>query len=137
MNDNIPVGIGYELGLRLIDGFSLMSYAAVVEPYCASGGASRTFAELRRLAAGGTVIAGVSAGPYVLAQAGLLKGYRTTNHWEHRAAFIEDFPTHALESKLLVIDRRRISCGGGLREKYGVSNDRVLRPAGIERPGPP
>lgn len=235
LGDDIGVSGRRDLGFLLIDGFSLISYAAVVEPFRAanllseralygwrhfavsgrsaraSNGAviqtdgsigdcarcdtlfifaggeprelagKRTFAELRRLAARGTVVAGISAGPYLMAQAGLLKGYRATIHWLHRAAFVEAFPTHRLEAKLFVIDRRRISCAGGLagfhlalkmieiehgaalaadisdwfiqpeqrsadkpqrrslHEKYGVSNDRVLRvlahmEASIENP---
>lgn len=214
------------LGLLLIDGFALMSYASVIEPYRAanilagrelyswwhfsvdgkpvhaSNGATiaadhpvgtpldcdalfvfaggdpagfddvRTFAWLRRIAAGGTMIAGVSAGPYLLAKAGLLESHRATIHWEHRTAFEEAFPLIALERGLFCIDRRRVTCAGGLagmdlaleliererghglaarvsdwfirseprdaqrpqrlglRERYDVANDRVLRVLG-------
>jgi transcriptional regulator GlxA family with amidase domain len=72
-----------------------------------------TLAWLRRQARGGTVIAGVSGGPYVLARAGLLAGRRATIHWEHMAAFAADFPDVALESGLYVIDGRMITCAGG------------------------
>lgn len=156
------------LGLLLVDGFALMSYASVIEPYRAantlagralyswthisvdgksshaSNGAmimadqpvgspidcdalfvfaggdpsrvsdARTFAWLRSVAARGTVIAGISAGPYLLARAGLLDSYRATIHWEHRAAFNEAFPLIPLESGLYVIDRRRLTCAGGM-----------------------
>jgi transcriptional regulator GlxA family with amidase domain len=156
------------LGLLLLDGFALMSYASVVEPYRAanilaerplyrwahisvdggpahaSNGAlivadaavgqpvdcetlfvfaggdpatfadARTFAWLRQMAARGTVIVGVSAGPYVMARAGLLDGYRATIHWEHRTAFAEAFPAIAMETGLYVIDRRRVTCAGGM-----------------------
>lgn len=156
------------LGLLLIDGFALMSYASVIEPFraanilaghhlyhwthistgggpCqASNGATilsdhavgealecdtlfviaggdptcfkdaRTFAWLRAVAARGTVIAGISAGPYVLARAGLLDGYQATIHWEHRPAFLEEFPTSDLQTGLYVIDRRRLTCAGGM-----------------------
>jgi transcriptional regulator GlxA family with amidase domain len=156
------------LGLLLVDGFALMSYASVVEPFraanmlagrplyswahisvagtpCrASNGATiladqavgepiacdtlfvfaggdpsqfddaRTFAWLRQVAARGTVIAGISAGPYLLARGGLLDGYQATIHWEHRAAFLEAFPTGDLQTGLYVIDRRRVTCAGGM-----------------------
>lgn len=156
------------LGLLLINGFSLMSYASVIEPFRAantlsgrslyrwthisidgapsqaSNGAtilaeqavgepvscdtlfvfaggdpisindSRTFAWLRQVAASGTTIAGISAGPYLLARAGLLEGYRATIHWEHRSAFAEAFPMVTQEPGLFVIDRRRLTCAGGL-----------------------
>jgi AraC family transcriptional regulator, carnitine catabolism transcriptional activator len=214
---------GQTLGLFLIDGFALMSYAAVVEPFraannlagrelyrwmhvsvdgrrvCASNGASvladravgsplacdtlfvfaggdpaafsdlKTFAWLRRLARSNVRLAGVSGGPFLLARAGLLDGYRVTIHWIHRPAFLDAFPTLAIEPSLYVIDRRRLTCAGGtagldlaielierehghklaadvsewfirteprgadksqrlsLRERVGISNDRVLK----------
>jgi transcriptional regulator GlxA family with amidase domain len=155
------------LGLLLVDGFALMSYAAVIEPFRAAnalagetlyswthvsvgaetahasngatiltdlradeplecdilfvfaGGDPRTFADpavfawLRRLAARGASLAGVSGGPYLLARAGLLAGHRATIHWEHAAAFREDFPAVVSETGLYVIDRRRMTCAGG------------------------
>jgi transcriptional regulator GlxA family with amidase domain len=64
------------------------------------------------MAAGARVV-GVSGGPFLLARAGLLDGYRATIHWEHHAAFAEAFPKVALEPGLYVIDRRRMTCAGG------------------------
>lgn len=77
-------------------------------------GDGRTLAWLRRMAAQGTTIAGISAGPYILAQAGLLHNYRATIHWEHRVAFQEKFPEYNVEDGLYVIDRQRITCAGGM-----------------------
>ena len=156
------------LGLLLVDGFALMSYAALIEPYRAanmlagrrlyrwrhisldgkpahaSNGAmivadraiggpidcdtlflfaggdperfvdQRAFAWLRQIAARGVTIAGISAGPYLLARAELLSGHRATVHWDHQAAFADRFPMVTLDSGLYVIDRRRITCAGGL-----------------------
>jgi transcriptional regulator GlxA family with amidase domain len=155
------------LGLLLIDGFALMSYASVIEPYRAanvlageelyrwvhvsidgrpvraSNGASvfadlavgqplacdtlfvfaagdpvsfrdaATFAWLRDLARRGATLAGVSGGPFLLANAGLLDGHRATIHWDHRPAFTEAFAGIAIEPSLYVIDRRRVTCAGG------------------------
>ncbi|MBV9509050.1 MAG: GlxA family transcriptional regulator [Caulobacteraceae bacterium] len=155
------------LGLLLIDGFALMSYASIVEPYRAanvlkgeslyrwvhvsvdgrpvraSNGAGvaadqavgqplacetlfvfaagdpaafrdgATFAWLREIVRRGAVIAGVSGGPFLMARAGLLDGYRATIHWDHRPAFVEAFREVAIEPGLFVIDRRRVTCAGG------------------------
>ena len=60
------------------------------------------------------MIVGVSAGPWLLARAGLLDGYRATVHWEHWPAFVEAFPKVAPEPGLYVIDRRRVTCAGGM-----------------------
>jgi transcriptional regulator GlxA family with amidase domain len=222
-NDKMDRFSGRTLGLLLVDGFALMSYAAVIEPFraantlagrelyrwthisvdgrqvCASNGASvladravgkplacdtlfvfaagdptafddaKTFAWLRHLAHSNVRLAGVSGGPFLLARAGLLDGYRATIHWVHQPAFLNAFPTLVIERSLYVIDRRRLTCAGGtagldlaielierehghkfaaqvsewfirteprpadksqrlsLRERYGISNDRVLK----------
>jgi transcriptional regulator GlxA family with amidase domain len=156
-----------QFGLLLTDGFALMSYASLVEPFraanvlagttlyrwqhisidgrpvAASNGANiiadravgdpldcdtlfvfaagdpasfsdaRTFAWLREMARSGTTVGGVSGGPFLLAQAGLLDGYRATIHWDHQAVFAERFPIVALTPGLYVIDRRRVTCAGG------------------------
>ncbi|WP_315832577.1 GlxA family transcriptional regulator [Bradyrhizobium prioriisuperbiae] len=222
-NDKADEAICRTLGLLLIDGFALMSYASVIEPFRAantlagrelyrwrhisvdgrqiraSNGAAiladqavgqpiacdtlfviaggdpvafsdpKTFAWLRQLALSNVRLAGISGGPFLLARAGVLAGYRATIHWDHQPAFLEAFPTLAIEPGLYVIDRRRLTCAGGtagldlaielierehgsklaaqvsewfirteprpagksqrlsLRERVGVSNDRVLR----------
>lgn len=156
------------LGLLLINGFALMSYASVLEPYraantlagrelyrwrnvavdgrasAASNGATifadqgldeplecdtlfvfaggdptrfdnkAVFAWLRQIARSGSTLAGISAGPYLLARAGLLDGYSATIHWEHRPAFEEAFPLVTSDHGLYVIDRKRVTCAGGM-----------------------
>lgn len=86
---------------------------------CAAGNPSAfdhepTFAWLRRLARRGTWLAGVSGGPFVLAAAGLLDGYRCTIHWEHAAAFAEAFARPQLTSSIYEIDGKRLTCAGGI-----------------------
>jgi transcriptional regulator GlxA family with amidase domain len=156
------------VGFLLIEGFALMSYASVIEPFraanrlsgrelytwrhfsvdggpvrpstgvtmqvdggvegdldvdmilvCAGGNPALfndrpTFAALRRLSARGAVIGGVSGGAFLLARAGLLDGYSCTIHWEHEPAFVETFPKVSFVRGLFVIDRRRITCAGGI-----------------------
>jgi transcriptional regulator GlxA family with amidase domain len=74
----------------------------------------RTFAWLRRLAARGVIIGGISGGPWILAKAGLLSGRRCTVHWEHLPALEEAFPDIELTRSLFEIDRDRITCSGGV-----------------------
>jgi transcriptional regulator GlxA family with amidase domain len=73
-----------------------------------------TFAFLRKVARHGVRVGGVSAGPYLLAKAGLLDGYRCTVHWEHIPAFTETFPFLHLSHSLFEIDRDRFTCAGGI-----------------------
>ncbi|WP_298289481.1 GlxA family transcriptional regulator [Novosphingobium sp.] len=164
----MPEALQQRLAFLLVDQFSLMSYAAVIEPFRAAnalagrelyvwqhvslGGkqvsassgitfmpdsgldaalpadtlfvfaagalrpaVKRPFASwLRKLGRSGTVVAGVSAGPYIIADAGLLDGYRATIHWDHREDFEERYPAIVHEEALFVIDRNRITCAGGM-----------------------
>jgi len=86
---------------------------------CAGGNPAKfndktTFAWLRRLARKGTVLGGISGGPYILARAGLLDERRATLHWEHLPAFREAFPDVTVVPSLFEIDGNRITCSGGI-----------------------
>jgi len=93
------------------------SFDAVI--VCAAGNPALfdhapTFAWLRDLARRGVRLGGVSGGPWVLARAGVLKGYRCTIHWEHLPAMAEAFPQLDLHRTLYVVDRDRLTCAGGI-----------------------
>lgn len=68
---------------------------------------------LRRLSRSKTIVGGVSGGPYILAAAGLMHGYRMTVHWEHAPSMQERWPDLLLERSLYILDRKRITCAGG------------------------
>ena len=71
------------------------------------------FAFLGRMSRFGARLGGVSAGPAILALAGLMGGRRMTVHWEHGEALSESFPNLMIERTLYVIDRDRLTCAGG------------------------
>ena len=71
------------------------------------------FQWLRRQARHGCMLGGVSGGPAVLANAGLMENRRMTLHWEHAAPLAERHPGLLLERTLYVVDRDRITCAGG------------------------
>ncbi len=73
-----------------------------------------TFARLRKLAANGVSVGGMSGGAFILARAGLLERRRCTIHWEHIPALVEEFPDLLLERTLYVFDGDRATCAGGL-----------------------
>ncbi len=86
---------------------------------CAAGNPTRfnhapTFAWLRELARKGVRLGGVSGGPWILARAGVLGGYRCTVHWEHLPAMAEAFPQLDLHRTLYEVDRDRMTCAGGV-----------------------
>ena len=72
-----------------------------------------TLSRLRRLSQSKLRMGGISGGAYILARAGLLRGYRCTLHWEHAESFREDFPDLDLRRSLYEIDRERLTCSGG------------------------
>ncbi len=73
----------------------------------------RIYQWLRHLARRGVLIGGVSGGPVILAQSGIMAGRRMTVHWEHAPALAEYAPMLALERTIYVIDRDRLTCAGG------------------------
>ncbi len=74
----------------------------------------QTFAWLRQLAGQGISVGGVSGGSVILARAGLLGGRRMTVHWEHAGELARQYPDMLIEKRLYVIDRDRVTCGGGI-----------------------
>lgn len=52
-------------------------------------------------------------GSYVLAEAGLLDGYRCSIHWENMAALTDLFPNVAVSRSVFTIDRNRYTSSGG------------------------
>ncbi len=68
--------------------------------------------ELRRLAPRFALVAGVDAGPWVMARAGLLAGHRATIHWEDLEDFAARHPEVEVVPDRFVIDRARATIGG-------------------------
>lgn len=68
--------------------------------------------DLRRIAPRFALVGAVDSGPWVLARAGLLDGYRATVHWED----LEDLATSHLAIEVVparfVIDRNRVTIAG-------------------------
>ena len=71
-------------------------------------------AALRRLAEAGVALGALCTGSRILAEAGLLDGYRCAIHWENAASLREQFPEVRVSSRLFVIDRDRYTCSGGV-----------------------
>jgi len=58
--------------------------------------------------------AGLDTGSWLMADAGLLGGYRATIHWEELIGFGEAFPDVDVCRERFVIDRDRITCSGAM-----------------------
>ena len=69
-------------------------------------------ADLARIAPRFACIAGVDAGPWVMARAGLLAGHRATVHWEDLEDFAAAHPSVTVVPDRWVIDRNRVTAGG-------------------------
>jgi transcriptional regulator GlxA family with amidase domain len=58
------------------------------------------------------MLGGLCTAPRVLAEAGLLDGYKATIHWESLEAFRESFSNVLVSESLFEIDRDRFTCAG-------------------------
>lgn len=68
--------------------------------------------DLRRIAPRFALVGGIDAGPWVLARAGLLDGYRATVHWEDLEDLADRHPRIEVVPDRFVIDRNRVTIGG-------------------------
>lgn len=68
--------------------------------------------DLRRMAPRFGLVGGVDAGPWVMARAGLLDGYRATVHWEDLEDLAAAHPEIDVVPDRFVIDRNRVTIGG-------------------------
>lgn len=68
---------------------------------------------IRKLARAKVLLAGLDTGPFVLAEAGVLDGYRATCHWESLPGFRESYPAVQVREALFERDRDRMTCAGG------------------------
>lgn len=84
----------------------------VLGSFNARGVDRRLSADLRRAARGRPAIAGIEAGSWLLARAGLLDGFAATTHWEDLHEFAESFPKIAVAKDRFVMDRNRWTAGG-------------------------
>jgi transcriptional regulator GlxA family with amidase domain len=68
--------------------------------------------DLSRMGPRFAALGGIDAGPWVLARAGLLDGYRATCHWEDHEDFAAAHPGIDVLPDRYVIDRNRFTAGG-------------------------
>jgi len=73
----------------------------------------KMISRLRRLSSHGATLGAICTGSRILAEAGLLDGYRCTIHWENLSGFGEEFPEIEATDDLFEIDRNRLTSAGG------------------------
>jgi transcriptional regulator GlxA family with amidase domain len=59
------------------------------------------------------VLGAVGAAAHVMAQQGLLDGYRAAIHWQILADAVQSFSRTVFSTNVFELDRDRLSCGGG------------------------
>ena len=71
-----------------------------------------TLSTIRSAASAFHRVAGIEAGSWVLARAGLLNGCAATTHWEDFESFMTAFPEIDVKMDRYVIHNNRMTCGG-------------------------
>jgi AraC family carnitine catabolism transcriptional activator len=108
-SNDIPVSVSGDL-----KSLGHPAMAVICASYDHRKGATKpVLAAIRRLAREKALIAGVDTGPFLMAKAGVLDGYRATCHWESLPGFRESYPRIEAAQSLYEIDRRRLTCAGG------------------------
>lgn len=69
---------------------------------------------IREIAAGGTRVASICTGAFVLAAAGLLDGGRATTHWLFADQLAEEFPAVEVDPSVLFVDNGQILSSAGI-----------------------
>ncbi|KAA3625864.1 MAG: GlxA family transcriptional regulator [Proteobacteria bacterium] len=88
---------------------------------------------LKRAARAGIPLIGLDSGSFLLAEAGLLDGYRACVHWRHQREFESRFPRcRSQTGQLYAIDRDRITCPGGTAA-IDLAVDLISRHCGKQR----
>ena len=105
------MSVNADAALAQAEPASIVLVVAGFEPLAQA--TAKLFAALRRLDHADVMLGGIDTGAMVLAEAGLLDGYRATLHWEALEAFKERYPRLVATQELFEIDRRRITCAGG------------------------
>jgi len=68
---------------------------------------------LRSINQAGIGLGSTCTGSYLLAEAGLLDGYRCSVHWENMGSLSDLFPNIHVSRSMFSIDRNRFTCSGG------------------------
>jgi transcriptional regulator GlxA family with amidase domain len=96
------------------DGYDLVLVPAVVDNLAGITADREAAAWLRSQHAAGARVAGVCAGVFLLAEAGLLDNREATTHWALAGEFTRRYPQVALKPELLVVDDSDVLCAGGV-----------------------
>jgi AraC family transcriptional regulator, carnitine catabolism transcriptional activator len=108
-SNDIPISVSG--GLKDLGRPTMLVVCASYEPE--QGITKPVMSAIRKQASQKTLIAGIDTGPFAMARAGVLDGYRATCHWESLPGFRESFPNVNTVQSLYEIDRDRLTCAGG------------------------
>jgi AraC family transcriptional regulator, carnitine catabolism transcriptional activator len=115
--DGRPVTAGSGMQLAVGAGISDIAFVPTVV-VCAGNHPlqhcdKRLASWLRRLDRHGAALGALDTGAFILAEAGLLRGYTITLHFEVIPLFRELYPDIEVREQLFTVDRHRMTCAGG------------------------
>jgi transcriptional regulator GlxA family with amidase domain len=107
------IAISVQQKLEQVDRPDMLLACVGLEPLAFAAAHPRLRGQLRQRATHGCQVGGISGGPFLLAEAGLLDGRRCTVHWEYAELFQSRYPRARLLPDLFVVDRNTFTCSGG------------------------
>jgi transcriptional regulator GlxA family with amidase domain len=106
------ISIAAQAAFGAIEGIDMLLVCIGLDPLQVKGYPGLR-GRLRELASRGCQVGGVSGGPFLLAEAGLLDGRNCTVHWEYSDFFAARYPRARLQQDVFVVDRGIFTCSGG------------------------
>jgi AraC family transcriptional regulator, glycine betaine-responsive activator len=110
-SNGIPIAV--HVRLDALTKPDMLVVCAALDPLQTAGNRALR-AQLKYLAQRGCKLGAISAGSFVLADAGVLADRLCTVHWEYMELFAARFPQLRLAEELYVVDRDVFTCSGGV-----------------------
>jgi transcriptional regulator GlxA family with amidase domain len=127
----VPTSLGFDL--LIPDGLDTASDADLIAVPAHVVGTidERVLTVLRHAEARGAWILSVCSGAFVLAEAGILDGRRSTTHWMHAERLAAEFPKTTVDPDVLFVEDRRVVTGAGTAAGIDAALHIVRRELGV------
>ena len=109
----VRTSLGYDMIIESDLGVAADADLIAVPAHTVTGTDERFLQVVRDAEARGAWILSVCSGAFVLAQAGILDGRRSTTHWMHADRLAAEYPRTDVDADVLFVDDRRVITSAG------------------------